>query len=1530
MKAPKLPANESARLQALHDLALLDSAPEERFDRITRLAQQLFQTPVALVSLVDTDRQWFKSKQGLDACETSREISFCGHAILGEDVFYVPNALEDERFADNPLVTGGPQIRFYAGYPVTTLAGHRIGTLCIIDDKPRELSEQDFQALRDLGKCVESELGQARLKQIAETFHDQESYLRAVLDTVKDGITSLDSHGLIQTINPSTSALFGYTREELLGNNIRMLIPGTFAREFASVIQQDLVPLNGQTAVLGREVTGQRKDGSTFAIELELSELQQQSGETHFVCVLRNVEERKSAESSYRQARNRLKHFLSATPGVIFACKVDAEFTASFVSDNVSKVMGFLPGEFAKDKHFWETHIHPDDKDWVFKRLRLLLENHNLTLECRLRHADGNYRWVHARLHMLNNHLGKPLEVVGLLVDVNEQKFAQEDLKRSHHLLNAISRAQSQYISDADIHAVFDQLLLDLLQLSKSEFGFIGEVAYTIQGLPYLKTHALSKPSLDMGMFKLDSLLTEVMTTGRSVIANNLVEDHHTMENSPTTAQPLLRSFLGQPFYLGKKLIGIVGIANRTAGYDQKLIDFLQPLLRTCAQLIEALRKDMERQQTTQELNRFKHTLDQTQDMIFMFDTKTLRFEYLNNGALERMGYSYEEMRQLTPYDIKPLITKSEFHDLIRPLLDGEQSSLHFETLHRCKDGTDFPVEIFLQLVSEQNGKARFVAIVRDISERRQAEKEAALYTTALEQLHNITTNVQLDLTARINAILALGCEVFGLPMGIVSHIKATQYRVDYVVASSEAPAVGTLFDFRETYCAETLRANRPLGFHHVAESNLAGHPCYRKFALESYLGTPLYVGNELYGTLNFSSPQAREVPFTARHFSLLNQFAQWIGNELEQDRITGELFNATSLRQAILDSANFTIISSDTEGVIKAFNKGAQSLLGYREAEMVDKQTPAIIHDPNEVVARAKVLSQELGYPVEPGFEVFVAKARLGNADENEWTYIRKDGSRFPVLLSVTALRDKQNKITGFLGIASDITARKLADEALRASEQKLSSLYRMSPVAIALNRFSDGQFIEGNPELYRMVGYTEAEFRQLSYWDITPESYAELETKQLESLRERGTYGPYEKEYIHNDGHRFPVLLNGTLITGEDGQTYIWSIVQDISERVSAERELQERERYTRTIIDNVVDGIITLDRHGFIESFNAAAEQIFGRDTESVLGNNLTTLVPIPASSSTGPSVIEFLRSCLVDSGQPPREYEGLRNNGDRFHIEFLVSELSHNGENKFVAVVRDITDRKRIERMKSEFVSTVSHELRTPLTSIKGALSLILSKSAHELPPKTLAMLQTANRNSERLSLLINDILDLERIESGKMQFEFKPVDLISLAQQAVEANETYAQQHSVHLKLSLDLSTAPVWGDGHRLQQVFANLLSNAIKFSPAGDEVNISISRHRQGFRVSVKDHGRGIPEEFRPRIFQRFAQADSSDTRDKGGTGLGLSITKAIIERHGGDIDYFSQKHAVTEFYFDLPERDEIGFTADSDVETQSRKASS
>lgn len=829
MQPPPFPDNELLRLSALRECTLLDTPPEERFDRVTRLAQQMFSTPIALISLVDKQRQWFKSCQGLEAQQTGRDVSFCGHAILGTDIFLVEDAREDPRFADNPLVTGPPHIRFYAGAPLRTTEGYRIGTLCIIDDKPRRLSESQQQALRDLADCAEEEINKIELQQ----------------------------------------------EKKLL-------------------------------------------------------------------------------------------------------------------------------------------------------------------------------------------------------------KQAQQ--------LEIIARVQSQFIRQKDRRQAFDSLLSDILALTESEYGFIGEVLRNAAGAPYLKTYAITNIAWDdasqsfyeanaprgLEFFNLDTLFGVALTTESVVISNSPSLDPRS--GGLPAGHPALSAFLGIPVHHGGQLVAMLGIANRPDGYDQKLVDFLQPLLVTLGQLMEASRTQRQHRESER---RLRSIIEGTNIGTWEWNVQTGETVF-NDRWAEMVGYSLAE---LAPISIQTWM------DLAHP-----------------------------------------------------------------DDLQNSNDALQRHFAGKL--------------------------------------------DYYDIQCRMRHRA---------------GH---------------------------------------------------WVW-----------------------------------------------------------------VHDRGRVVS---------------------------------WT--------------------------------------------------------------------EDGK----------------------------------------------------------------PLLMSGTHA--------------DITDFKRAETALRDQAEHTQAILDNMVDGIITIDRVGNIDSFNPAAEHIFGYAADEVLGRNVKILMPSPYRDAHDTYLHNYQSSRVARIIGIGREVEGQRKDGSLFPMELTVSEISRQGAPFYVGMVRDITERKRVERMKNEFVSTVSHELRTPLTSISGALGLISSGTLGDLSTQAKQMLHIAHKNSQRLTHLINDLLDIEKLAAGKMHFDLQQQALMPVIEQAIEANRPYGTERGVSLVLKAEPAEHKVLVDTYRLIQVLSNLLSNAIKYSPADDTVEIEVQARRDTVRVSVYDRGPGIPPEFQPRIFEKFAQADSSDTRQKGGTGLGLAISKELIGRMGGHIDFATGGERGTVFYFELP----------------------
>lgn len=392
-----------------------------------------------------------------------------------------------------------------------------------------------------------------------------------------------------------------------------------------------------------------------------------------------------------------------------------------------------------------------------------------------------------------------------------------------------------------------------------------------------------------------------------------------------------------------------------------------------------------------------------------------------------------------------------------------------------------------------------------------------------------------------------------------------------------------------------------------------------------------------------------------------------------------------------------------------------------------------------------------------------------------------------------------------------------------------------------------------------------------------------------------------------LRKDGSTFPLDLSISRI--ELGREQIFAgILRDITEEKYQQEELEKSQQQKQSILDNVYEGIITIDAKGTVDSFNLAAEKIFGYRLDEVIGQNVKILMPEPYHSEHDGYLSSFMgggKAKIIGTG---REVEGRRQDGSTFPLFLAVTQIQNHSKPLFVGMVRDLSEQKRLEKLKNEFVSTVSHELRTPLTSIRGSLSLIESGVMGEVGEKISPLIQIALNNSERLILLINDILDMEKIESGKMDFDLVQTDLSNMIEEAIQSNEGFAKEHEVKLSYENPVKNVPVYIDMNRMQQVLGNLISNAVKYSPKDDTVTISLIVTKRIARIEVHDNGLGVPQEFKKQIFQKFAQADSSDTKQKGGTGLGLNISKAIIEKFGGNIGFWSPPGKGATFFVDLP----------------------
>jgi len=677
--------------------------------------------------------------------------------------------------------------------------------------------------------------------------------------------------------------------------------------------------------------------------------------------------------------------------------------------------------------------------------------------------------------------------------------------------------------------------------------------------------------------------------------------------------------------------------------------------------------------------------------------------------------------------------------------------------------------------------------------------------------------------------------------------------------------------------------------------------------------------------TANKSTAEAAAVPIDARHAEALLQ--------------TG------ALQSAIFNSANFSSIATDAKGVIQIFNVGAERMLGYTAAEVMNKITPADISDPQEVIARAKALSVELGTPITPGFEALVFKASRGIEDIYELTYIRKDGSRFPAVVSVTALRDAQNAIIGYLLIGTDNTARKQAEEALLKAGALQSAIFNSANFS-SIATDAKGVIQIFNVGAERMLGYAAAEvMNKITPADISDPQEVIVRAKALSvELRtqiepgfealvfkaSRGIEDIYELTYFRKDGSRFPAVVSVTAL--RDAQNAIIGyllIGTDNTARKQAEEALLQAGALQSAIFNSANFSSIATDAKGVIQIFNVGAERMLGYTAAEVM-NQIT-----PADISDPQEVIARAKALSVELGTPITpgfealvfkasrgiediyELTYIRKDGSRFPAVVSVTALrdAQNAIIGYLLIGTDNTARKQAieleyaNRMKSEFLANMSHELRTPLNGIIGFTEFLIDEKPGPLRPKQKEYLSDVLNSARHLLQLINDVLDLAKVEAGKMELHPETFPVRKAVEEVTAVIKGVAQKRRIALDIEVGEGLDAVTLDQHKFKQVLYNLLSNAVKFSDEGGQVDIHVRRldpHR--LEVQVLDTGIGIKTEDINRLFTEFEQLDSGTARRFEGTGLGLALTKKIVEFQDGCIDVQSEPGKGSVFTVVLP----------------------
>jgi PAS domain S-box-containing protein len=641
--------------------------------------------------------------------------------------------------------------------------------------------------------------------------------------------------------------------------------------------------------------------------------------------------------------------------------------------------------------------------------------------------------------------------------------------------------------------------------------------------------------------------------------------------------------------------------------------------------------------------------------------------------------------------------------------------------------------------------------------------------------------------------------------------------------------------------------------------------------------------------------------------------------------RQTEALLKTGALQRAIFNSANFSSIATDAKGVIQIFNVGAERMLGYAAADVVNKITPADISDPHEVVARAKALSAELGATIMPGFEALVFKAARAIEDIYELTYIRKDGSRFPAVVSVTALRDAQDTIIGYLLIGTDNTARKQAEEALLKAGALQGAIFNSANFS-SIATDAKGVIQIFNVGAERMLGYAAADVvNKITPADISDPHEVVARAKAL-SVELGTTITPgfealvfkaaraiediYELTYIRKDGSRFPAVVSVTALRDAQDAIIGYLLIgtdntarkQIEEERTKLDQRLREREADEQrfrlaAIVDSSNDAIIGKTLDGVITSWNEGARRIFGYSAEEIVGQPVLRLVPASLAHEEPEILAKLARGERVETFDTVR----LPKNGHQIHVSVTISPVHDSSGNLVGAskIVRDITDRRLAEdalararetadaasRELEAFSYAVAHDLRAPLRGMNGFAQVLLDTYHDKLDAEGQDWLQEIVLNARKMGALIDALLSLARLTRSEPRNE--SVDLSSLVRasakqlSAAEPGRTVELVVQDHLTADLD----PVLA-----RALIENLLGNAWKFTSKVPRARIEFGMNQQKNGTPaffVRDNGAGFDMAFAGKLFGPFQRLHAAD--EFPGTGIGLATVQRIARRRGG-----------------------------------------